>query len=124
MAAAGRTHRIALLAAAGVLAAVGLVALAAACSGGNGSGQGKPAASPSGPVVLTVVGPKGTEKLTMAELKAMPAVVGYGGIKNSVGIITPPTQYQGVKLSDVADLVGGIEPRRRASRWWARTATA
>ena len=106
---AGRTHCVGLLATAGVLAAVGLVALAAACSGG--SGQGKPAASPSGPVVLTVVGPKGTEKLTMGELKAMPAVVGYGGIKNSAGIITPPVQYQGVKLSDVADLAGGIDPQ-------------
>jgi DMSO/TMAO reductase YedYZ molybdopterin-dependent catalytic subunit len=58
-----------------------------------------------------VVGPKGTKELTMAELKAMPAVVGYGGIKNSAGVITPPAQYQGVKLSDVADLVGGIDPQ-------------
>jgi DMSO/TMAO reductase YedYZ molybdopterin-dependent catalytic subunit len=109
---AGRAHRIGLLAAAGVLAAVGLVALVAACSSSGGSsGPGKPAASSSGKVVLTVVGPKGTRELTLAELKAMPAVVGYGGIKNSAGIITPPTQYQGVKLSDVADLVGGIDPQ-------------
>ena len=95
------------LAPAGVLAVVGLVALAAACGGGPG-GQASPSASASGPVVLTVKGEQGSRAFTMSQLQALPAYEGYAGIKSSTGTITPPSKYKGVPLASLADLVGGI----------------
>ena len=44
----------------------------------------------------------------MAQLQALPAYEGYAGIKSSTGVITPPSKYKGVPLTDLADLVGGI----------------
>lgn len=61
------------------------------------------------PIVLTITGIDKTVELTMADLKAMPAHEGWGGIKNSVGNITPPEMYKGVLLKDLVDLVGGID---------------
>ena len=90
-----------------VAAALGLAALAAACGGGSG-GQASPSPSDSGPVVLTVRGDDATKSFTMAGLKALPAYEGYAGIKSSTGVITPPSKYKGVPLTDLADLVGGI----------------
>lgn len=60
-----------------------------------------------GPIVLTVVGPSGTEQLSMADLKAMWATSGYGGWKNQLGNITPPVSWKGVALTNLIDLVGG-----------------
>jgi hypothetical protein len=60
-----------------------------------------------GPIVLTVSGPSGTKQLTMADLKAMPAVSGYGGWKNQLGNITAPSTYKGVSLLALVQLVGG-----------------
>ena len=101
-----RAGRAAGLVLAGALAAVGLVALAAAC-GGAGD-QASPSPSASGPVVLTVRGDKGSRAFTMAELRALPSYEGYAGIKSSTGVITPPSKYRGVPLAALADLVGGI----------------
>ena len=64
-------------------------------------------AAPSGPVVLTVSGPSGTKKFSMADLKAMTAVSGYGGYKNQAGTLTPPDSYTGVSLRSLMQLVGG-----------------
>ncbi len=86
------------------------MAIAGACGGGSPGASSTPSAAAGGRVVLTVSGPKGTVRLTLSELRAMPSVTGYGGIKDSVGVITPPTKYQGVKVSDVAALVGGVDP--------------
>ena len=44
----------------------------------------------------------------MNQLQALPAYTGYAGIKSSTGVITLPAEYTGVRLSDLADLVGGI----------------
>ena len=58
--------------------------------------------------MLTVVGATGTKKYTMAELKALPAVHGFAGIKTSVGTIYPPVPVTGVALTTLVDLVGGL----------------
>ncbi len=58
-------------------------------------------------VVLTVVGPSGTKQFSMADLKAMPAVSGYGGWKNQLGNITAPVAWKGVSIKALMDLVGG-----------------
>jgi DMSO/TMAO reductase YedYZ molybdopterin-dependent catalytic subunit len=99
-----RPRALAALAAAAVL---GLAAVCAAC-GGAGGGQASPSPAASGPVVLTVRGETATKTFSMAQLKALPAYEGYAGIKSSTGVITPPSKYKGVPLTDLADLVGGI----------------
>jgi DMSO/TMAO reductase YedYZ molybdopterin-dependent catalytic subunit len=96
-----------LIAPAGVLLAVGLVALAAACGGGSVD-RASPSPVASGPVVLTVKGADGSKTFTMSQLQALPAHEGYAGIKSSTGTITPPSKYKGVPLAELADLVGGI----------------
>jgi DMSO/TMAO reductase YedYZ molybdopterin-dependent catalytic subunit len=95
------------LAPAGALVVVGLVALAAACGGSSGD-QAAPSPAASGPIVLTVKGEQGSRTFTMSQLQALPAHEGYAGIKSSTGTITPPSKYKGVPLADLADLVGGI----------------
>jgi DMSO/TMAO reductase YedYZ molybdopterin-dependent catalytic subunit len=91
--------------------AVGLVAMVAACGGSSGTqttDQASPAVSPSGPVVLTLVGEKGQKSFTLNQFEALPAYTGFAGIKSSTGVITLPAEYTGVRLSDLTDLVGGI----------------
>ncbi len=79
--------------------------------GGCGSaGSTAASQSPAGPVVVTVVGAKGSKSFTLAQLEALPSYTGYAGIKNSVGVITAPTQYTGVPLSELSSQVGGIDP--------------
>ncbi len=58
-------------------------------------------------VAITVSGPSGTKELSMAELKAMSAVSGYGGWKNQLGNITAPVSWKGVSVKSLLDLVGG-----------------
>jgi len=96
------------LALAGVVIAVGLVAGAAACGGRPSGDQASPAVSPSGPVVLTLVGEDGEKQFTMNQLETLPAYTGYAGIKSSTGVITLPADYTGVRLSDLTEMVGGI----------------
>jgi hypothetical protein len=60
-----------------------------------------------GPIVLTLVGPSGTQQLSMAELKAMWATSGYGGWKNQLGNITAPVPWKGVALTNLIELAGG-----------------
>jgi DMSO/TMAO reductase YedYZ molybdopterin-dependent catalytic subunit len=90
-----------------VAVVLGLAALAAAC-GGDSGGQASPSPAATGPVVLTIRGDNATRSFSMAELKALPAYEGYAGSKSSTGVITPPSTYKGVPLTDLADLVGGI----------------
>ena len=60
------------------------------------------------PVVLEMSGPGGAKSLTLSDLKALPAVEGWGGTKSSTGKITVPEVFKGVLVSDVCNLVGGI----------------
>ncbi len=86
-----------------------LVATAGACGdSADPGGQASPAPGASGPVVLTVRGEDGSRTFTMGQLQALPSYEGYAGIKSSTGVITPPSRYRGVPLTDLADLVGGI----------------
>lgn len=65
-------------------------------------------AAPAGEIVLEVAGVDGKSKsFTMDELKALPAVEGWGGIKSSTGRIFPPTMLKGVALTEVVKSVGG-----------------
>ncbi len=57
--------------------------------------------------ILTLIGPSGTKKLSMADLKAMSATSGYGGWKNQLGNITGPNSYKGVRITSLMELVGG-----------------
>ena len=57
--------------------------------------------------ILTVTGPSGTQELSMAQLKAMPATEGFGGWKNKIGNITGPMPWKGVSVRSLMDLVGG-----------------
>jgi hypothetical protein len=66
-----------------------------------------PTATP-GPVVLELEGTGGTKSFTLADLKALPSVEGWGGWKSSTGQITVPLFYKGVLLQDLCNLVGGI----------------
>ena len=96
---------------AGVVLAVGLVTVLAACGGSSGTeapAPASPAVSPSGAVVLTLVGDDGEKQFTMNQLQALPAYTGYAGIKSSTGVITLPAEYTGVRLSDLTEMVGGI----------------
>ena len=92
------------------LAAVAVaIALAPGCnSGGGGASSATPTAKPSGPVVLTLVGATGKKEYTLPELKALPAVHGFAGIKSSVGTIYPPVSVTGVALTTLVDQVGGL----------------
>ena len=65
------------------------------------------ATTTTGPIVLTVTGPSGSKKFTMAQLKALGSASGYGGWKNRVGNITAPMSWKGVSLSALMDQVGG-----------------
>jgi DMSO/TMAO reductase YedYZ molybdopterin-dependent catalytic subunit len=65
----------------------------------------KPAAAP----VLTLVGAKGTQALTLDDLKKLPTTSGQAGIKSSTGKITPPAQFTGVLMSDLITQAGGAD---------------
>ena len=59
--------------------------------------------------IFELIGPESTMTFTMEELKALPAVEGMAGIKSSTGKITLPNKFKGVRLQDLADLMGGLD---------------
>ena len=61
-----------------------------------------------GVVVLQVTGLSGTKSFTMAQLKSMAAVQGYGGFKNQLGTITAPAVLKGVSVPTLLATVGGL----------------
>jgi DMSO/TMAO reductase YedYZ molybdopterin-dependent catalytic subunit len=62
----------------------------------------------SGTAALQVITPAGTQSFTLKDIKKMAALEAYGGIKNSAGNITPPSQYKGVTLAELLKSVGGV----------------
>ncbi len=70
------------------------------------------ASQSSSGVTLDIVGPEKTVSLTVEEVRALPAVEGWAGIKNSAGNITPPVMAKGVLFKELCDLVGGITPEQ------------
>ncbi len=65
-----------------------------------------PASNEPTGTVLAVVGPTGGHVYNMAQLKAMPATEGQGGIKSSTGQITIPEPFKGVALKDLVAALG------------------
>ena len=68
--------------------------------------------APASGAVLEVVGKDGTSKtLTMDEVKKLPAIEGYAGIKSSTGKITSPAKFKAVAVTELAGLVGGLDDK-------------
>lgn len=96
-----------------------LVTVAAFAHGCGGSGSTTTVASVTGTTLapatgasLEVVGKDGTSKtLTMDEIKNLPSVEGYAGIKSSTGKITPPARFKAVAITELAKLVGGLDEK-------------
>jgi DMSO/TMAO reductase YedYZ molybdopterin-dependent catalytic subunit len=88
-----------------LVAAVMVVAIVAAVAGSPATVS---SALADETPALTVVGPSGTVELTMEQIQALTPYEGYAGMKNSAGTITPPHPVEGVTISDLAALVGGI----------------
>jgi DMSO/TMAO reductase YedYZ molybdopterin-dependent catalytic subunit len=62
----------------------------------------------SADAVVQVVTATGSQTFTLKDLKKMPAVEAYGGIKNSAGNITPPATFTGVAITELLASVGGL----------------
>ncbi|NLE74588.1 MAG: molybdopterin-dependent oxidoreductase [Actinobacteria bacterium] len=67
-----------------------------------------PSAADEEGTALEVIGPAGAKSYTLEQIKAMPAVEGYGGMKSSTGRITPPTLVKGVAVEELFAEVGGF----------------
>jgi DMSO/TMAO reductase YedYZ molybdopterin-dependent catalytic subunit len=83
------------------LLVIALLVLATLETVGCGSGA-------SAAATLQVVTPTGTQSFTLKQVKKMAAMQAFGGIKNSAGNITPPSQYKGVTLDELLKSAGGI----------------
>jgi DMSO/TMAO reductase YedYZ molybdopterin-dependent catalytic subunit len=94
----------------GLAAVVALVVLAGTGCGSSTSSSAGSATASAGPTVLTVVGEKRTATYSLAQLWQLPSYTGYAGIKNSVGVITAPQPYTGVRLETLLAAVGGVDP--------------
>jgi len=68
----------------------------------------KAAATPVGPVVLTVTNGSKSKSYSLADLQALKAVAGNGGMKTKTGAVTGPYAYKGVLLTDLLNVVGGV----------------
>jgi DMSO/TMAO reductase YedYZ molybdopterin-dependent catalytic subunit len=62
----------------------------------------------SSSAALQVITPTGTQSFTLKDVKKLAALEAYGGIKNSAGNITPPSQYKGVTLAELLKSLGGV----------------
>jgi DMSO/TMAO reductase YedYZ molybdopterin-dependent catalytic subunit len=95
--------------------ALALVLSLAACQSAQPAPTATPTASTTGAqtgatATLDLVGPAGSKTLTLDDVRALPAVQGWAGIKNSVGKITQPALHKGVALKELCNLVGGAGP--------------
>ena len=100
------------------LGVVLVLALVAGCSSDDPTATPKieststssPATPAPAPVVLELEIEEDTQPLTMDDLKALPATEGWGGGKSSTGMITTPEMHKGVKLEELCESIGGLEP--------------
>ena len=100
-----------------------LVTLAVFACGCGGSATTTTVASVTGTsaaaapaATLELVGQDGTSKtLTMDDVKNLPSVEGYAGIKSSTGKITPPAKFKAVAVTELAKLVGGLDDKSGVS---------
>jgi len=77
---------------------LGIYLLLAACSTGTQAPK----------TVLELINGDQVVSLTMDQLKALPAVEGWSGVRSSDGVITAPTRYKGVPLITLLNQNGGI----------------
>jgi DMSO/TMAO reductase YedYZ molybdopterin-dependent catalytic subunit len=66
------------------------------------------------PIVLQIIAEGSTLDLTMEDVKALPSVEGYGGIKSSTGQITLPKVFKGVALSELVAQIGPFDETKGA----------
>ncbi|MFA5317605.1 MAG: hypothetical protein WC369_09315 [Dehalococcoidales bacterium] len=57
---------------------------------------------------LTITKGNQRQDFTLAEIKAMPAVEGWGGIISSSGVISGPFSQKGIPLLDILETVGSV----------------
>jgi DMSO/TMAO reductase YedYZ molybdopterin-dependent catalytic subunit len=76
--------------------ALGMTQVVACGSGGAGN------------TALQLSTPSGTQTVTLKDIKKMSSLEAYGGIKNSAGNITAPSQYKGVTLAELLKSLGGV----------------
>lgn len=69
-----------------------------------------PTATPEAQPILEVVGPNGSQSLTLVDLERLADVEGEAGFKSSTGKITPPVIHRGVSLLTLAELLGPLDP--------------
>lgn len=63
---------------------------------------------------ITVIGADGTEQeVSLSEMRAMHIVSGYTSFQNSFGNVRGQGTYSGVRISDLIELVGGMEEQDR-----------
>jgi DMSO/TMAO reductase YedYZ molybdopterin-dependent catalytic subunit len=93
-----------------LLAAVAACGAAPAPTAAPAAAPASPTVAPAAPAVLKLDGPGGTKSLTLADIRALPAVEGWGGIKSSTGKITIPERFKGISLTELAKLAGGLTP--------------
>ena len=84
---------------------VGIVLILALVASGL---AGCKSGSTAGTAALTIIKDTQTKTLTVAQLKALPAISGSTGDITSSGTIEGPYQYKGVALTDILKAVGGI----------------
>lgn len=60
--------------------------------------------------VLEIIGLDETVSMSMAEVQNLYTAEGWGGTVSSAGVITPPQQLKGANITDLLELVGGLEP--------------
>ncbi len=98
-----------------------MMTLLSACGGEGDAGDGQgaaPASSPTGTIatpdtgpaeapLLSLSGPEGAAELTYSEITELPSFTGWAGIKTQAAKLIGPDEYTGVKLIELAELVGG-----------------
>jgi DMSO/TMAO reductase YedYZ molybdopterin-dependent catalytic subunit len=99
-----------------VIVPAALVSIALTCAAADPSGSGAtrsriPVKEEQAPAGLEVVHASQVRALSLEDIRRMPAIEGYGGIKSSTGKITPPSRFKGVAVEDLCRLVGGLDAR-------------
>lgn len=84
-----------------------VVLIVASCSAGS-QDTASPADSDADAIVLEMVGLNGSQTFTLADIRELPSVEGWGGTKSSAGVITVPQKIVGVELLTMTEKVGGL----------------
>jgi DMSO/TMAO reductase YedYZ molybdopterin-dependent catalytic subunit len=69
-----------------------------------------PTAPPVARPILEIVGPSGSQSLSLEDLQKLDVIEGEAGFKSSTGKITPPLPHRGISLKTLAELLGPLDP--------------